>query len=100
MNSARYVSPVCTTYQTVAASIRLSFAPSVSAQMPKIMFIQVVESGFPLVTPGDVVELAEDMEDLFIMGTVDGFQKVTKIDGLQDMARLTVSAIVVVQQAA
>lgn len=64
------------------------------------MLIQVVESGFPLVTPGDVVELVEDMEDLFIMGTVDGFQKVTKIDGLQDMARLTVSAIVAVQQAA
>ena len=46
---------------------------------------------FPLVTPGDVVELEEGMQDLFVMGTVDGFQKVTKIDGLQDMASLTVS---------
>lgn len=44
-----------------------------------------------LVTPGDVVELVEGMEDLYIMGTVDGFQKVTKIDGLQDMSDLTVS---------
>lgn len=45
----------------------------------------------PLVTPGDVVELVEGMEDLYIMGTVDGFQKVTKIDGLEDMSALTVS---------
>lgn len=45
---------------------------------------------FPLVTPGDVVELDEAMEDLYIMGTVDGFQKVTKIDGLQRMDNLTV----------
>lgn len=47
---------------------------------------------FPLVTPGDVVELTEGMEELYIMGTVNGFQKVTKIDGLQDMASLTVSS--------
>ena len=45
----------------------------------------------PLVIPGDVVELVEGMEELYVMGTVDGFQKVTKIDGLQDMASLTVS---------
>lgn len=44
-----------------------------------------------LVTPGHVVELVEGMQDLYIMGTVDGFQKVTKIDGLQDMSALTVS---------
>lgn len=36
-------------------------------------------------TPGDVVELVEGMEELYIMGTVNGFQKVTKIDGLQNM---------------
>ena len=55
---------------------------------------KVVESHvgtLPLVTPGDVVELVEGMEDLYVMGTVDGFQKVTKIDGLQDLASLTVS---------
>ena len=45
----------------------------------------------PLVTPGDVVELVEGMEDLYVMGTVDGFQKVTKIDGLQNMTSLKVS---------
>lgn len=44
-----------------------------------------------LVVPGDVVELVDGMKDLYIMGTVDGFQKVTKIDGLQDMSALTVS---------
>lgn len=43
-----------------------------------------------LVTPGDVVELVEGMQDLYIMGTVDGFQKVTKIDGLENMSALTV----------
>ena len=56
--------------------------------------VQMVESHvgkLPLVTPGDVVELVEGMEDLYIMGTVDGFQKVTKIDGLEDMSALTVS---------
>lgn len=47
----------------------------------------------PLVTPGDVVELVEGMEDLYIMGTVDGFQKVTKIDGLEGMSALTVSEL-------
>ncbi len=46
-----------------------------------------------LVIPGDVVELVEGMQDLYIMGTVDGFQKVTKIDGLEDMSALTVSFI-------
>lgn len=58
------------------------------------VFLQMVESyagEFPLVTPGDVVDLVEGMEDLYIMGTVNGFQKVTKIEGLQDMASLTVS---------
>lgn len=44
-----------------------------------------------LVTPGDVVELVEGMTDLYIMGTVDGFQKVTKIDGLEEMSSITVS---------
>lgn len=44
-----------------------------------------------MVIPGDVVELTEGMEELYVMGTVNGFQKVTKIDGLQDMASLTVS---------
>lgn len=55
---------------------------------------QMVESHvgkLELVTPGDVVELVEGMQDLYIMGTVDGFQKVTKIDGLEDMSSLTVS---------
>lgn len=46
-----------------------------------------------LVTPGDVVELVEGMQDLYIMGTVDGFQKVTKIDGLEEMSALTVSCV-------
>lgn len=45
---------------------------------------------FPLVVPGDVVELVEEMEDLVIMGTVMGHQKVTKITGLQDMGSLKV----------
>ena len=58
-------------------------------------FPQMVESQvgiLELVTPGDVVELVEGMEELYIMGTVDGFQKVTKIDGLEDMSALTVSS--------
>lgn len=46
-----------------------------------------------LVRPGDVVELVEGMQDLYIMGTVDGFQKVTKMDGLEDMSSLTVSGV-------
>lgn len=49
-----------------------------------------------LVTPGDVVELVEGMQDLYVMGTVDGFQKVTKIDGLEDMSALTVSDCAIV----
>lgn len=46
---------------------------------------------FPLVVPGDVVELVPGMEDLCVMGTMAGFQKVTKIEGLEDMGSLTVS---------
>lgn len=45
---------------------------------------------FPLVVPGDVVELVPGMEDLTIMGTVMGHQKVTKITGLEDMGSLKV----------
>lgn len=58
-----------------------------------ISYTQMVESHagkFPLITPGDVVDLVEGMEDLYILGTVDGFQKVTKIDGLKEMTSLTV----------
>lgn len=40
--------------------------------------------------PGDVVELVEGMEELVVMGTVMGHQKVTKIEGLEDMGSLTV----------
>lgn len=43
-----------------------------------------------LVTPGDVVDLDDSMEDLYIVGTVAGFHKVTKIDGLQKMGSLSV----------
>lgn len=45
---------------------------------------------FPLVVPGDVVDLVEGMEDVVIMGTAMGHQKVTKITGLEDMGRLKV----------
>ena len=36
--------------------------------------------------PRNVVELVEGMENLCIMDAVDGLQKVTEIDGLEDMA--------------
>ncbi|KAG5176711.1 hypothetical protein JKP88DRAFT_202902 [Tribonema minus] len=41
------------------------------------------EAPRPIVTPGDVVELVPGMQDIYIVGTVDGFGKVTKITGLE-----------------
>lgn len=60
----------------------------------EISRIRVRQTGaeeLSLITPGDVIDLEEGMEDLYIVGTVAGFQKVTKIDGLQHMRNLSVS---------
>ena len=50
------------------------------------------------VLPGDIVELVPGAEDLYIVGTVDGFGKVTKIAGLEAMASLKVRGCLAVNQ--
>jgi Leucine-rich repeat (LRR) protein len=42
----------------------------------------------PIITPGDIVELPDDMEDLYLVGTVDGMAKVTKIAGIDHLVNL------------
>jgi hypothetical protein len=44
----------------------------------------------PVLLPGDIVDLVPGAEDLYIVGTVDGFGKVTQIAGLDEMTSLKV----------
>jgi hypothetical protein len=46
----------------------------------------------PVLLPGDIVDLVPGAEDLYIVGTVDGFGKVTQIAGLDEMNSLKVHA--------
>ncbi|CAM9897333.1 unnamed protein product [Discosporangium mesarthrocarpum] len=50
------------------------------------------ENTHPLVSPADVIELHSEMEEVFIVGTADSFQKVTKIAGLESLGNLKVWA--------
>lgn len=47
----------------------------------------------PEMLPGDVVDLVPGMEDIYIVGTVDGFGKVTRIAGLDQMTSLKVCGV-------
>jgi hypothetical protein len=49
----------------------------------------------PVLLPGDIVDLVPGAEDLYIVGTVDGFGKVTQIAGLDEMTSLKVHAAAV-----